>query len=203
MFRTESILLKTHWVLIVMDQYSRRIIGFGVQPVAVDGVALCRMFNQANAGDALPVRLSSDHDHLFQFQRRQANLRILGIEPVQSLSQLPWSLPFVERLIRSLRTEYLDRLFFWTAEDLERKVASFQNYFNAVRVHQGLGGKLRMTEPEVQWAWLPSWLITAGRPTATAWCSSRLLPDQHFAMYRYPPEATNRLVAFETAPIDA
>jgi hypothetical protein len=47
LFRTESILLKTHWVLVVMDQYSRRIIGFGVQALAVDGEALCRMFNQA------------------------------------------------------------------------------------------------------------------------------------------------------------
>jgi hypothetical protein len=45
LFRTESILLKTHWVLVVMDQYSRRIVGFGVQALAVDGLALCRMFN--------------------------------------------------------------------------------------------------------------------------------------------------------------
>ena len=140
LFRTESILLKTHWILVVMDQYSRRIIGFGVQAVAVDGVALCRMFNQAIVGQSLPVRMSFDHDPLFQFQRWQANLRILGIEPVQSVPGVPWSHPFVERLIRSLRTEYLDRLFYWTAEDLERKLALFKGYFNAVRVHQGLGG---------------------------------------------------------------
>ncbi len=37
LFRSESILLKSHWVLVVMDQFSRRIIGFGVQAVAVDG----------------------------------------------------------------------------------------------------------------------------------------------------------------------
>ena len=30
MFRCESILLKTHWVMVVMDQYTRRIIGFAV-----------------------------------------------------------------------------------------------------------------------------------------------------------------------------
>jgi hypothetical protein len=47
LFRTESMLLKTHWVVVIMDQFSRRIIGFGLQAVAVDGVALCRMFNQA------------------------------------------------------------------------------------------------------------------------------------------------------------
>jgi transposase InsO family protein len=47
LFRCESAMLRTHWVLVVMDQYTRRIIGFGVQAGTVDGVALCRMFNRA------------------------------------------------------------------------------------------------------------------------------------------------------------
>jgi hypothetical protein len=47
LFRTESILLMSNWVLVVLDQFTRRIIGLGVQAVAVDGPALCRMFNQA------------------------------------------------------------------------------------------------------------------------------------------------------------
>jgi putative transposase len=38
-FRCESILLKSHWVLVVMDQFTRRIIGFGVHAVDVDGIA--------------------------------------------------------------------------------------------------------------------------------------------------------------------
>jgi len=47
LFQCESILLKSHWVLVVMDQFTRRIIGFGIHPGDVDGVALCRMFNTA------------------------------------------------------------------------------------------------------------------------------------------------------------
>ena len=54
--------------------------------------------------------------------------------------QVPWSHPFIERLIATLRREYLDRLFFWTAADLERKLELFKNYYNAARVHQGLSG---------------------------------------------------------------
>ena len=46
LFRSESILLKTHWVLVLMDQFTRRIIGFGVQAGDVDCVALYRMFNK-------------------------------------------------------------------------------------------------------------------------------------------------------------
>ena len=140
LFRTESILLRSHWVMVIMDQFTRRIIGFGVQAVAVDGQALCRMFNQAISGQGLPTRLSTDHDPLFRFHRWQANLRILDVETVQTVPQVPWSHPFIERLIGTLRREYLDRLFFWTADDLVQKLELFKKFYNAARVHQGLSG---------------------------------------------------------------
>ena len=44
LFRCESIVLKSHWVMVVMDQYTRRIIGFGVHARNLDGPALCRMY---------------------------------------------------------------------------------------------------------------------------------------------------------------
>jgi putative transposase len=91
LFRTESILLKSHWV--VMDQFTRRIVGFGVQAVALDGPALCRMFNQASSGQGPPTRFSTDHDPLFRFRRWQANLCILGVETVPSVPLVPWSHP--------------------------------------------------------------------------------------------------------------
>jgi hypothetical protein len=34
----------------------------------------------------------------------------------------------------------LDRLFFWTVNDLERKLDLFKHYYNSARVHQGLSG---------------------------------------------------------------
>ena len=61
-FRCESITLKSHWVLVVMDQFSRRIIGFGVHAGDVDGIVPCSMFNRIIAGTAPPRYLSSDHD---------------------------------------------------------------------------------------------------------------------------------------------
>jgi len=140
LFRTESILMRSHWGLVVLDQFTRRIVGFSVQAVEVDGPALCRMFNQAISRQGLPTRLSTDHDQLFRFHRWQANLRILDVETVQTVPQVPWSHPFIERLIGTIRREYLDRLFFWTADDLERKLKLFKNFYNAARVHQGLSG---------------------------------------------------------------
>src|ERR1700719_1338565 len=72
LFRCESATLRTHWVLIVMDQYSRRIIGFGVHAGRVDGGALCRMFNRAIRGQRwMPNYLSSDNDPLYPFYQWQ------------------------------------------------------------------------------------------------------------------------------------
>jgi hypothetical protein len=74
LFRSESVALQTYWVLVVMDQYTRRNIGFGIQRGVVDGLALCRMFNGAIHTPALPKYLSSDHDPLFLFQRWQVSM---------------------------------------------------------------------------------------------------------------------------------
>src|SRR5436309_11496776 len=76
LFRCESATLRTHWILVVMDQFTRRIVGFGVHCGVVDGVSLCRMFNRAIRGQTMPKYLSSDHDPLYRFQQWQANLRI-------------------------------------------------------------------------------------------------------------------------------
>ena len=140
LFRCESILLKSHWVLVVMDQFTRRIIGFGVHPGDVDGVALCRMFNTATSTQGAPLYLSSDNDPLFRYHRWQANLRILEIRKIKSIPYTPVSHPFVERLIGTIRREYLDRVFFWNAQDLERKLGGFLQYYNHSRVHQSLDG---------------------------------------------------------------
>jgi hypothetical protein len=140
LFRCESILLKSHWVMVVMDQYTRRIIGFGVHAGNVDGPALCCMFNDATSGQGWPRHLSSDNDPLFQYHRWKANLRVLEIEEIKSLPHVPMSHPFVERLIGSVRRELLDQTFFWTATDLENKLQAYQRYYNAHRTHSGRDG---------------------------------------------------------------
>ena len=142
LFRSESISLKTHWVLVVMDQYSRRIIGFAVQPIGVDGPALCRLFNEATTGHRTPQRLSLDHDPLFDFLQWKANLRVLEIDAVRTVPHVPVSHPFVERLIGTIRREYLDRIFYWNAYDLQRKLDEFKTYFNESRVHAGIGATI-------------------------------------------------------------
>jgi transposase InsO family protein len=140
LFRCESILLRSHWVLLVMDVFTRRIIGFGIERACVDGISVCRMFNHAAAEKPLPKHLSTDHDPLFRFHRWLANLRVLEIDEIKSVPYAPVSHPFVERLIGTIRREYLDRVFFWNAVDLARKLKEYEDYYNAYRVHRSLGG---------------------------------------------------------------
>ena len=140
LFRCESLMLKSHWVLVIMDQCTRRIIGFGVHVGAVDGPSLCRMFNRAIRGAGSPKYLSSDNNPLFRFHRWKANLRILNVTEVKTVPYLPISHAFVERLIGTIRRECLDFLPFWTARDLENKLLSFEEFYNDRRCHFALDG---------------------------------------------------------------
>ncbi len=106
----------------------------------VDGVALCRMFNKAIARTAVPKYLSSDNDPPFTYHRWLANLRILEIDDLKTVPYTPISHPFVERLTGSLRRELLDQVFFWNTVDWERKLRSFQLYYNHSRTHTSLDG---------------------------------------------------------------
>jgi putative transposase len=141
LFRCESILLNSYWVLVIMGQFTRRIIGFGIHRGDVNGPTVCRMFNDAFDSQSPPRYLSTDHGPLFEFHRWKANLRILEIDEIKTIPHVPVSHPFVERLIGTTRREFLDHVLFWNSRDLKRKLTDFQRYYNAERVHASLGGE--------------------------------------------------------------
>jgi len=145
MFRCESAILRAYWVLVIVDHCTRRIVGFGVRRGAVDGAGLCRMFNRAIRGHTPPRYVSSDHDRLCEFHRWKANLRILDVEEIKTVPYAPLSHPFVERLIGTIRREFLDHVLFWNGRDLDRKLAEFQVYYNDARGHAPLDGHTPLT----------------------------------------------------------
>jgi len=147
LFRCESLIIKSHWVMVVMDQFTRRVIGFAVHARVLDGPTVCRMFNSIIGGSTNPRYLSSDHDPLFRFHQWNANLRILEVTQVKTVPYVPLSHPFVERLIGTIRREYLDQVPFWTARDLERKLLLYKEYYNRDRVHRGRGGLIPDPKP--------------------------------------------------------
>jgi transposase InsO family protein len=118
-----------------------RIIGFGIHQGDVDGITVCKMFNHAISGSDPPRHLSSDNDPLFRFHRWKANLRILDVTEIKSVPYVPMSHPFIERVIGTIRREYLDHVPFWNSLDLERKLGEFKDYYNHHRTHASLSGR--------------------------------------------------------------
>jgi len=140
-FRVESTSLQSHWVMIVMDQYSRRIKGFAVKAGTLSGMDIALMLLEIT-GKTIPKFLSTDTDPLFEAAMWQFVIGGLEIETLKSEPGKPWTHPFVERLIGSCRREYTDYVFFINEFDLRRKLKKYQEYFNDGRVHYGLSGNV-------------------------------------------------------------
>ena len=82
----------------------------------------------------------------------------------------------MERLIGTMRREFLDHVLFWNARDLEHKFADFQVYYNGARGHASLAGK---TPVDARWLG-PSSAMRVGFPTAGAWFSCQWRLDNQF-----------------------
>ena len=78
------------------------------------------------------------------------------VEEIKSVPCVPVSHPFVERLIGTIRREFLDHVLIWNAMDLEHKLEEFRIYYNENRVHQSPPGLLGR----------PCRLLQHGNPTA-------------------------------------
>ena len=140
-FRCESIMLKSYWVMLVIDVYTREIVGFKSTKASYDGPNACFMFNKILENSRrIPNCISTDHDPVFKFSRWEINLDMLKIYEVKSIPGVPMSHPFVERCIGTTRREFLDQVLFWTEDDLDLKLKDFQKYYNEVRPHYSLNG---------------------------------------------------------------
>ena len=127
--------------MIIIDQFTRRIMGFAMHKGDVNGPAVCRMFNEIISGRSLSKGISSDNNPLFTYHQWQANLRILDIEEIKSVPYSPTSHPFIERAIQAIRIELLDQILFCTADDLQNKLYNYQKLFNTNRSHKSLKAK--------------------------------------------------------------
>jgi putative transposase len=86
-----------------MDQFTRRMVGFGVQGGIVDGPALCRMFNRAIRGPTTPKYLSADNDPWVSIPSAAGQPPSAGGDGIKTVPYVPLSHPFVERLIGTVR----------------------------------------------------------------------------------------------------
>jgi putative transposase len=97
LFRCESATLRTHRGLIVMDQFSRRIIGLVSTAASLMGWRCAGCSIESILEQSLPKYLSTDNDPLYRFDQWQANLRLLEAKPIMTVPYVPLSYAFVAR----------------------------------------------------------------------------------------------------------
>jgi putative transposase len=105
--------------------WRQKICSFEYNTPSTKNVEKCHIFNTTITYQGTSQRLSSDNDPLFQYHQWQANLRILETREIKSIAYTPISHPFFERLIGTIWREYFNHIFFWNAQELERKLGGF------------------------------------------------------------------------------
>jgi len=137
-FRVESATLQSYWVMVVMDQFTRKVLGFGVNRFDPDGPSIVKMFIQATKGFSRDDRrVSRDNHLLFKSNRWQSAMDIYDITEIPSVPFTPESHPFIERVIGTIRREYLNQVgLFYNEKDLINKLDLFKEYYNKHRTHE-------------------------------------------------------------------
>jgi hypothetical protein len=105
---------------------------------------------------------------------------------------VPRSYALVERLIGTERSECLDRVLFWTATDLKRKLVEFQHYYNEHRTHAGRAGRppgpsphARVSLQALSVASTLSWAVAHAEGRVTARVSAFAPAIYEFATHRW------------------
>ena len=184
LFRCESLILRTHWVMVVLDQYTRRIVGFAVCQGSPGGPTVCRMLFHIICSSAPPTYLNSDHDPLFEYHRWKANLRILGVKVVKTVPCVPLSRPFVERLVGTVRREYLEQTPFGPPTTSNENWTRSRNITTAIGCIRGSRDKYPAGELPAKISRQFASMTTAGNLAAAAYFHYQWRLELVFAPHR-------------------
>lgn len=89
LFKCESIILNSHWVMVVMDVWNSNIIGFATYQDPIDGPTVCQLFNQIISGKEKPNYLTSDHGPAVQVSSLASQSQNHGNRGNKSYTLLP------------------------------------------------------------------------------------------------------------------
>src|SRR5712691_7043901 len=124
------------FVLIVLSHLRRRIVHFNIteHPTAT---WTAQQIVDAFPDDTAPRWLHRDRDSAYSetFRRRVAGM---GIAEVVSAPASPWQNPYVERVIGSIRREWLDHVIVLNQAHLRRVLTIYSRYYHRGRTHLGL-----------------------------------------------------------------
>ena len=110
---------------------------------------VARQIPEAFPFDEAPRYLIRDRDGAYGECFRES-LKRMGVEEVLTAPRSPWQNPYVERLIGSIRREYLDHVIVFHEAHRKRVLAPYFDYYHHARTHNALDDNApfpRVVEP--------------------------------------------------------
>jgi transposase InsO family protein len=125
------------FVLVILSHSRRKVVHFNVtyNPSAE---WTSQQVVEAFPWETTPGYLLRDRDSIYGAFFRQ-RLNNMGIKQVITARQSPWQNAFVERLIGSIRREFLDHVMVLNERHLKRILSSYFHYYHHDRTHYSLG----------------------------------------------------------------
>lgn len=123
--------------LVILCHDRRRLVHIAVtaNPTA-DWIS--RQISEVFPWDTAPKCLIRDRDGAYgqEFKRR---VRAMGIRDRPTAPRSPWQNGYVERMIGSIRREFLDHLIVFGEAHLRGMLRAYADYYNGTRAHLSLG----------------------------------------------------------------
>jgi len=131
------------WLAVVIDHYSRRVMGFAVFSKRPDSLSVRIFLGTTIARANSPLKhLICDKDKVFWCRDFKRWCRGRGIRPRYGAVGQHGSIAVVERLIRTMKDEGTRRIVIpQRRESLRRELSSFFVWYNEYRPHTALEGK--------------------------------------------------------------
>jgi len=143
--------LVTYYLLFFMELATRRVhfAGLTAHPDENWLLQVARNVTDAEEGFLRGKRyLLMDRDTKFSLAFRDT-LEAVGVKPVLLPARSPNLNAHIERFVRSLKEECLERLIFFGESSLHAATANFLDHFHSERNHQGIGNRLIIPGNEV------------------------------------------------------
>jgi transposase InsO family protein len=135
-FIVPTVSFKVLFVFLVLSHDRRRVVHFNVtqHPTAQWSA---QQLNEAFPFDTAPRYLLRDRGGIYgEVFRRRA--KSLDIDEILTAPRSPWQIPYVERLIGSIRRECLDHVVILNERHLKRLLSDYFDYYHRWRTHRSL-----------------------------------------------------------------
>ena len=142
--------LTRYYVLVTIDYATRKVevVGISQQPYGAWMSQMARNLTDHFSGFLKDKKyIIHDRDPLFTKAFRQI-LRDSGVKPIRTLPMSPHLNCVIERFVRTIKSESLDRMLIFGERHLEYVIKEYMEHYHQERAHQGLDNEIIEPPPQ-------------------------------------------------------